>query len=632
MSEGPVEEHGPKRKLTTILCADCASFSRMMRADEERTYRVLQDCLKLIDRLVGEHDGRIFATAGDSVVAEFPSPVEAVRCATEMQQAIELLEAESPEDQRMHFRIGINVGDVMIQGDDLIGDGVNVAARLQGLAEPGGICISGTVYEQIKNKLALACDDLGDRIVKNIADPVRVHRIRVGRPAAPRLKSTRIGSARRIRLAAASLITFLLIAIATRYLTYNVRSPLRPGCTHASIAVLPFSNLSGDPAQDYLSDGTTEDIIAALGRFSDLSVIAHVAVAPYKGKTVQPGQLSRELGVCYALEGSVRRNGNQVLITAQLGDALSGLLLWSDSYAGEFKDIFRLRNEITQRVAGKLAIKIIGIESQRAFKKPTENLDAYEYLLRGRDYYAQNTRAGNNQAKILFERALELDPAYASAYVALGWTRARAAASGWTEFPDDALKQAESLAQRAIELDDGNAEAHALLGEIYTNLGPLDMAIIEAERAIALNPNDAASYAARGAALVWSGHPKEAIESFEIAMRLNPSIGSSLEEPVGWAYYLERNYEEAVTALKAGVRANPKDYSNPAGLAASYAQLGRMDEAAQAAQEVRRLWPFFDVDNFVALFDTSCSQAGPRSACEANHATIVEGLHKAGLK
>src|SRR5216683_5690411 len=618
--EGPVEEHGPKRKLTTILCADCAGFSRMMRADEEGTYRVLQDCRKLIDRLIGEHDGRIFGSAGDSVLAEFPSPVEAVRCATKIQQAIELLEAESAEDPRMHFRIGINLGDVMIQGDDLICDGVNVAARLQGLSDPGDICISGAVYEQIKNKLTLACDDLGDQVVKNIAEPVRVHRVRVGRPAVPRLEMTRIATARRIRLAAAGLITVLLIAIAIKYLNYNMQSPVRPRCTHASIAVLPFGNLSGEPAQDYFSDGTTEDIIAALGRFSDLSVIAHVAVEPYKGKPLRPGQLNRELGVCYALEGSVRRNGNQVLITTQLVDALSGLLLWSDSYAAEFKDVFALRNEITQSVAGKLAIKLIDIERQRAFKKPTENLDAYDYLLRGRDYYARNTRSGNDQAKILFERAIELDPAYASAYVALGLTRLRSAFSGWTEFRDEALKQAESLAEKAIELDDGNAEAHALLGAIYFNLGQFDVAIAEAERAIALNPNDAASYATRGAILVHSGHPKEAIESFEIAMRLNPGMGSSRYEPVGWAYYLERRYEEAVTALKAGVRTSPSDYYNYAGLAASYAQLGRTDEAVHAAEEVRRVWPFFEVDSFVAQFD------------EAHRALIVEGLHKAGLK
>jgi adenylate cyclase len=394
--------------------------------------------------------------------------------------------------------------------------------------------------------------------------------------------------------------------------------------------VLPFGNLSGETAQDYFSDGTTEDIITALGRFSDLSVIAHAAVEPYKGKPLRPGQLNRELGVCYALEGSVRRNRNQVLITAQLVDALSGVLLWSDNFAGEFKDVFTLRNQITQSVVGRLAIKLVDIEKQRAFKKPTENLDAYDYLLRGRDYYARNTRSGNDQARVLFERAIELDPSYASAYVALGWTRAMAAGSGWTEFPDEALKQAEGLAQKALELDDSNAGAHALLGRIYS-YSQLDVAIVEAERAIALNPNDAGSYAIRGAILVASGHSKEAIESFEIAMRLNPSMGSNNSYPVGWAYYLERRYEEAVTVLKAGVRASPGDYSNYAGLAACYAQLGRTDEAVHAAEEVRRLWPFFDVDDFVALFDTGCLPAS-LSACEANGAIIAEGLHKAGLK
>jgi adenylate cyclase len=626
-----VEERRPKRKLTTIFCADCAGFSRLMRTDEELTFRVLQDSRKLIEQLISEHDGRVFGRAGDSVVAEFPSPVEAVRSAIEIQQGIERLGAELPDDHRMNFRIGINVGDVMIQDNDLIGDGVNVAARLEGLSDPGGICISGNVYEQIKNKLTLDCEDLGDQIVKNIAEPLRVYRLRAVPQARLRPSTSQVSTQSRIRLLTLGVITFFLIAISIVYVNYNAKGPVRPACTHASIAVLPFANLSGDAAQDYLSDGTTEDIIAALGRFSALSVIAHVAVAPYKGKPLKPGQLNRELGVCYALEGSVRRNGNQVLITAQLGDALSGLLLWSDSYAGEFKDIFRLRNEITQSVAGKLAIKILDIERQRAFKKPTKNLDAYDYVLRGRDYYARDTRSGNREARTLFERAIELDPAYAAAYVALGLTRSKAAYAGWTEFPDEALKQAETSAQKAIELDDGDAEAHALLGLVYLNRGPLDAALSEAERAIALNPSDAHSYATRGAVLVYLGRAKEAIKSFEIAMGLNPRMGSFQMEPVGWAYYLERRYNEAIATLKAGVSNDPNDYFNQAALAACYAQLGQMDEAAHAAGEVRRIWPFFNVDSFVAQFDTVCSPTIP-SVCAANHTLIVEGLHKAGLK
>jgi adenylate cyclase len=581
-----VEEHRPKRKLTTIFCADCVGFSRLMRADEELTFRILQNCRQLIERLISEHDGRVFGSAGDSVVAEFSSPVEAVRSAIEIQQGIKTLGAELPEDHRMNFRIGINLGDVMIQDNDLIGDGVNVAARLEGLSDPGGICISGNVYEQIKNKLTVDCDDLGNQLVKNIAEPLRVYRLRAVPQTRPRPSTSQVLTHSRIRLLALSVIIFFLTAISIVYVNYNLKGPVRPACTHASIAVLPFANLSGDSAQDYLSDGTTEDIIAALGRFSSLSVIAHVAVAPDKGKPLQPGQLNHELGVCYALEGSVRRNGNQVLITAQLGDALNGLLLWSDSFAGEFRDIFKLRNEITQSVAGKLAIKIIDIERQRAFKKPTKNLDAYDYVLRGRDYYARDTRSGNREAKTLFERAIDLDPAYASAYVALGMTRSKAAYAGWTEFPDKALQQAETLAQKAIELDDGDAEAHTLLGLVYLNRGPLDAALSEAERAIALNPSDADSYATRGAVLVYSGRAREAIISFEIAMRLNPRMASSQFEPIGWAYYLDRRYKEALTSLKAGADVNPNDYYDQAGIAACYAQLGQMDEAAHAAGEV----------------------------------------------
>jgi len=591
----------------------------MMRADEERTYRVLRDCRKLIDRLIAEHDGRIFGTAGDSVVAEFPSPVEAVRSATEIQQAIEEVGADLPEEQRMHFRIGINLGDVIIQGDDLIGDGVNVAARLQALSEPKGVLISASVYEQIKHKLTFSCDDLGGQSVKNIDDPVRVYRLRLEAPAVRKPGTKRKSIKWRVQLIGAGVISLLLVVALITYRNLNVGSPARPLCDHASIAVLPFVNLSGDAAQDYFSDGITEDIIAALGRFSDLSVIAHVAVQSYKGKALQRGQLNRELGVCYALEGSVSRNGKQILITAQLVDALSGLLLWSDSYSGELKDVFTLRNEITQSVAGKLAIKLIDVERRRAFKKPTENLDAYDYLLRGRDSFSRNTRSGNEEAKTLFERAIELDPIYASGYVALGWTQLKAASSGWTEFPDEALKRAGSLAQKALELDDGNAEAHALLGRVYLNRGQLEVASSEEERAIALNPNDAESYAARGTVLVFSGHSRKAVKFFEIATRLNPSLGCSRFEPVGWAYYLERRYEEAVTTIRAGLRSSPNDYFNYAGLAASYAQLGQTDEAAYAASEVRRVWPFFKVDTFITQFDSR------------DRALIAEGLHKAGL-
>src|SRR5262249_15302623 len=468
----------------------------------EATFRALHASRESIGRLIAEHEGRIFASAGDSVVAEFPSPVEAVRAAAEIQQAIATLGAGVAEDYRMQFRIGINLGDVMIEGDDLIGDGVNVAARLQGLAEPGGICISGSVHEQVRNKLALAWDDLGDQTVKNIAEPVRAFRARIGMRGSHRSKAARIAMPRRLRLAGAGLLAALALG---RLVASFVCPKPSPQCSHASIAVLPFANLSGDPTQQYFSDGTTEDVIAALGRFSDLAVTAHVAVEPYKGKSVRPDEVSRELGVCYILTGSTPKNGDQILVTAELTDARNGQHLDSYSYGGGLKDLFDVRNQLTLGVVAKLAIKIEDLERQRALKKPTGNLDAYDLVLRGRDAYTKNTRSANNDASKLFEQAIQLDPSYASAYAALGKTQATAACSGWTEFPDDAFEKAERVARKAIEIDKDNAEAHGLLGDVYFYRRQFDAAIGELGRAIELNPSDAEGYLYRGVLLVTLG-------------------------------------------------------------------------------------------------------------------------------
>jgi adenylate cyclase len=359
------------------------------------------------------------------VLAEFPSPVEAVRSALEIQHAIEEAVSSLPEDNRMQFRIGINLGDVMIEGEDLIGDGVNVAARLQGLSPPGGICISGAVHEQVRNKLALAWNDLGDQPVKNIAEPVRAFLAQIEGRGTRRSEPARIMRPRRIVLAGA--VIALVLTLGALVANFGWRSPSSPDYSLASIAVLPFANLSGDPAQEYFSDGTTEDITAALGRFADLAVTAHVAVQPYKG------------------------------------------------------------NRLTLSVVGRLAIKIEDLERQRALKKPTDNLDAYDLVLRGRDAYARNTRSANNEARKLFEQAIQLDPTYASAYAALGKTRTIAVGLGWTEFPDDAFEQAERLARKAIDLDKDNAEAHRLLGDVYSYRGQYELAIGEFGRAIELS-------------------------------------------------------------------------------------------------------------------------------------------------
>jgi adenylate cyclase len=625
----PVRGNEPKRKLTTILSADAAEYSRMMRADEERTFEVLRLCRQAIDRLIEEHQGRIFGTAGDSVIAEFASPVEALRCAADIQQAIEKIDVNLPEASRMRFRIGINLGDVLVEGNDLIGDGVNVADRIQHLAQPGEICISAGVYELVKTKPEFAYDDLGAVTVKNIADPIHVRRVRVSATVVPSIAKPRRRSptrlARWVVAAAVLVVSAFGIASYFGYLpTPLVQRAPQPGGVslgHASIAVLPFDNLSGDAAQDYFADGITEDMTLALGRFSDLSVVAREAVQQYKGRALKPGEISRDLGVRYALQGSVRRDGDRVRVTAMLSDAMSGVQLWSDRYDGEVKDVFAVQDDITQKVVSALAIKLNDIERQRSLAKPPENLQAYDYLQRGRDYFRRNTRAGNREARRLFEQAIALDPSYASGYVELAMTRMASVVSGWTEQTAESLNDAESLARKALELDSSNAAAHAVLADVYLNRAQYDLARAEDDQAIALNPNDAASHAARGGVLVFAGEPEEAVKSFEVATRLNPRLDIIRQYPVGLAYYLVGRYDDAARVMEIGVRQNPADYFNYAGLAASYARLGRMEDAARAVEGTLHAWPFFRVDTFVSQFNR-----------EVDRTAIADGLRKAGLK
>jgi TolB-like protein/class 3 adenylate cyclase/Tfp pilus assembly protein PilF len=623
-ARGPsLGEAEPTRKLTTILSADAAEYSRMMRADEDGTFRALRLCRQAIDRYVADHQGRIFATAGDSVVAEFPSPVEALRCAVDIQQGIAKIDEDLPDSNRLKFRIGINLGDVLIAGTDLIGDGVNVAARIQHLAQPGETYVSASVHALVKNQPDLAFDDLGRIAVKNIAEPVHIHRLR----GAGVTRRRRSDPARKALLSALAVVGAIFVLGAGLYLAFPNLLPAISGTapqaqfSHPAIAVLPFENLSGDAAQDYFADGITEDVILALGRFSDLTVIAREAVQQYKNSAMKPGDLSRDLGVRYALQGSVRRDGDRVRVTAVLSDAMSGVQLWSDRYDGEVRDVFAVQDDITQKVVGTLAIKLSDIERQRSLAKPPENLQAYDYLQRGLDYYRRNTRADNREARKLFEQAIALDPRYASAYVALARTRVLASTSGWTELMAEALTEAEQLAQKALSLDSGNAEAHQILADVYLNRGDYDLARAEADQAIALNPNDATSHAARGGTLVFAGDPEEALKSFAIAQRLNPSMELFRLYPIGWAYYLTGRYEDAVRVMEAGLAQSSSDYFLHAALAASYAQLGRKEDAARAAAATLRAWPFFKIEVFIWQF----KRVEDRSA-------IRVGLYQAGLK
>ena len=628
---GWVRDDEPIRKLTTILSADVAEFSRMMRADEDATYRALRSCRQAIEPLVADHQGRIFGSAGDSIVAEFSSPVEAVRCAADIQQAIETMGTELAEERRMRFRIGINLGDVLVNGKDLIGDGVNIADRIQHVAKPGEICISAGVHELVKNQPEFSYEDLGDLAVKNIAQPVRIHRARRVSPANGRLpiRRRRAWAALRaggwaalvVGASAGALVLAFYLGLVPMPAWQSEPSATSAGFSNPSIAVLPFDNLSGDQAQDYFAQGITEDMTLALGRFSYLSVIAREAVQQYKGRVLKAGELNADLGVRYALQGSVRRDGDRVRVTATLSDAMTGVQLWADRYDGEVKDVFAVQDDITQKVVGTLAIKIDDIERQRSLAKPPENLQAYDYVQRGWDYHRRNTRADNREARKLFEQAIALDPNYADAYVGLANMRLVSVAAGWTEQTFEGVNEAERLAQKALELDGNNAAAHAVLADVYLNRQQYDFARAEDDKAIALNPNDAWSHAARGGVLLYAGEPEEAVKSFEIAMRLNPTMDLARQYAVGWAYYLTGRYDKAARLTETGLRLTPGDYFSYACLAASYAKLGRTEEAAKATRETLHSWPFFRVETFVSQF----KRAEDRKA-------VAEGLREAGLR
>ncbi|MGQ0662174.1 MAG: adenylate/guanylate cyclase domain-containing protein [Pseudomonadota bacterium] len=627
-----MEQASVKRRLVAILAADVAGYSRLMGADEEGTHARLKAHLDaLVDPQIAAHRGRIVKTTGDGVLVEFDSVVDAMRAAVDIQRGMVERNAELAEERRILFRMGINVGDVIIDGDDIYGDGVNVAARLQALAAPGQICVSRAVRDQVRDKLEFSFADLGEHAVKNIARPVKVHRLVYGGDLGP--PARRLAGRRRLGLAVAATA---IVAVAGGLAWYLIprtepapavavsEAPRLSLSDRPSIAVLPLVNQSGDPAQDYFSDGITDDIIAALGRFSNLAVIARNAVYVYKGKPVQPESLGRELDVRYLVEGSVRRAGNRIRVTVQLTDAMRGLHLWSERYDGEITDVFAVQEEIARGIVATLAVKLTRLEQERAFAKPTENLAAYDYVLRGRKLNSDATRSANIEARQMFEQAIRLDPAYAAAYAGLGWVQYETVTAGWTEFADNVIEEAEALARKALSLDDTLAAAYRLLGFIHLTRRQYDKAIAELNRAIEINPSDAESHGARGAVLIWSGYAKEAKEALETALRFDPSLGRGAHMNLGFVYYLMERYEDAIRFLERGVPRDPGRlyvwYSH-IGLAAAYAQSGRLDDAGRAKDTVLQLGPFFQIEPFVAQFQNPTHRAHFR-----------DGLRNAGLE
>jgi adenylate cyclase len=630
---------GTERKLTTILATDVKGYSRLMGEDEVGTLRTLTTYRKIIDTLIEQHRGRIVGTAGDSVLAEFASVVDAVQCAVVIQTTLKAENTNLPPDRRMEFRIGINLGDVMVKGEQIYGDGVNIAARLENLADPGGICISGTVHEHIKNKLALQYEDLGTQTVKNIAEPVRVLRMRLEESESPKSevrspKLRRVGTAHRAWVVVGGLALIVGVIVTVRYfalpLLSTQHSVLGTEATPAglplpdkpSIAVLPFVNMSNDPEQEYFSDGLTEDLITELAKLSGLFVIARNSVFTYKGKPVKVQDVGRELGVQYVLEGSVRKAGNKVLINAQLIDAPTGHHVWSERYDRELKDIFATQEEIRRKIVAYLALRLTEGEQERAWRQYTSSPEAYDHVLRGWEYFNRSMKETNAQARQMFEKAIELDPTYAVAYGALGLTYFADWGNQWSQAPQT-LEQAFTLAQKAIALDDSLPLAHLVLGWVSPWRQQHDQAITEGERAILLAPNCADCYAGMAMILSLSQRPAEAVGLMEKAIRLNPQYPPWYLYMLGYAYRVTGQYEEAVENLKKALTRSPNNLGSHLNLAAAYSELGREEEARAEAAEVLRLSPNFSVEVYGRITSQRDSAITERT---------LAALRKAGLK
>lgn len=602
----------PNRRLATILFADVVGYSRLMRADEERTLDDLRGHLaELVRPVVERFHGRVVKTVGDGVLAEFASAVEAVHSAVELQRGMHQRNASLPDERRQTFRIGLHLGDIIASDEDVFGDTVNVASRLQALAEPGSIVLSAAVYEQVRDKLALPFRALGARALKNIDRPIQLYALTMagtGRAVAPRARRrlVLVGLVFAAALAAGGAVTYL---IDQRLLADKADlASSRQSTDSLSVAVLVFANQGGDAGQDYFTDGLTEDITRALGRFKDLTVIAHGAVLPLRNKELPLGEIGRILKARYLVSGSVRRMGQRVRVTVQLNDAANNTQLWSEQYDDELSDIFAVQERIAGRVAGTLAANLQQIALKRSLRKPTDNLDAYDRVLRARALIADPTRASNRMARELLERVTQMAPNYADAYAQLADVYLQRATFGWTEFPEADIETAIRLGHKAIEFDEESVLAHSVLARAYTAIVKYDIGLAESERALQINPSDVEALLARAAVLLWTGRADEAIAAAESAMRLNANIGPEAALDLGLAYLLAGRYADAVKLLEAVRARYPAHPLLDFPLAAAYAELGRTDDASDAAEQGHRKNPHFDLATFGSRFQDPALQ------------------------
>jgi adenylate cyclase len=589
LGDYPVTEERAKRKLTAIFSADVKGYSRLMADDEEATVRTINVYRDVMTGLIKDHRGRVVDAKGDNLLAEFPSVVDAVRCAVDVQKELSDRNSEYPKHRRMEFRIGINLGDVIEEEDAIYGDGVNVAARLEGLAEGGGICVSGSAYDQIEDKVPFPFEYLGEQTIKNIVKPVRVYRILMEQETVPQP---------------------------------NIGIQLQD---KPSIAVLPFVNMSDDSGQEYFADGITEDIITALSKFRWFFVIARNTTFTYKGKIVDIKQVARDLGVRYLLEGSVRKAGNRLRVTAQLIDGSNDRHVWADRYDRDLEDIFAVQDEITQSIVTSVGPEFLSAEMKRAQRKDARNLDAWDYVMRASSCHSRFTKEDAAEAQRLLQKATESDPMCAEAFCLLAFTFLMQVQFGWSEAVDQSTQRAWQAAQSAVTIDDRDAWAHTALGMVDLISKRYDNAVRRLERAIDLNPNLANAYGGLGQALALAGEYDPAVKQIDKAIRLSPRDPFMVYwfGHLGLAAFMNERYEDACEWGLKTIQENPRFPGGHRLLAASYGQLGRIEEAATELEEVFRLMPRMTADDVRKQVPFKKPDDMER---------YIDGLRKAGLK
>ncbi len=609
MAADPVE-----RKLAAILHADVVGYSRLMAEDEARTVRTLTAYREVVDTLVGRYSGRVVDFRGDDFLAEFPTATDAVQAAIEIQRVIGARNTAVPERNRMQFRIGVHLGEVRVDDQRIYGDGVNIAARLEGLAEPGGICISESVYQQVRNKLSLEVRDLGEQSLKNIPEPIRSYLLLPGEDAS---KGRGQRPQRPWRLGAAALLGILLVVAAAWWLRSAPSAPLGSEETRPSLAVLPFANLSGDPEQEYFSDGITEDLITDLSKISSLSVAARNSSFTYKNRNAKVDEIGRDLGVRYVLEGSVRKAGDRIRITAQLIDTSSGDHLWAERYDRTLEDIFAVQDDVTGEIVAALALKLTPEERTYVEEQPTRDLEAYDLYLRGIGYQAQITPESAERAQLMYERAIGRDPDFAEAYAMLSSTQLLRWLAQWTSDPQVPARAA-AAAARALELDDRLARAHAVSALLRLPSGDWEAILEQARRAVALDPNDTLSQMVLGTILALAGQPEEALGLLESALARDPefAFSSSILVQIGNAHRMRGDHEQAIASLNRAIHKTPDSAAAHQMLAATYAERGELDKARAESREVLRINPNFALSQLRISFRDPAEYERFRSALQ----------------